>query len=110
MGCDLIGVAREPMMALGCIQAQHCHTGQCPAGIATQNRWLQSGVNVTDKTQRVANYIQGFRKEILTLSHAAGYKHPCLFDGADIEFSSGVNKFTTLEDILGYRCDPSGAP
>jgi glutamate synthase (ferredoxin) len=110
MGCDLIGVAREPMMALGCIQAQHCHTGQCPVGIATQNKWLQSGVNVTDKTQRVANYIQGFRKEIITLSHAAGYKHPCLFDGADIEFSSGVNKFTTLEDILGYRCDPTGIP
>ena len=110
MGCDLIAVAREPMLSLGCIQAQHCHTGQCPAGVATQNRWLQSGLHVTDKTQRVANYIKGLRKEILTLSHAAGYEHPCLFDGADIEFSSGVNQFTTLEDILGYRCDPSGAP
>ncbi len=110
MGCDLIGVAREPMLSLGCIQAQHCHTGQCPAGVATQNKWLQSGLDVTNKTHRVANYIQGLRKEIITLSHAAGYEHPCLFDGADIEFSNGVNQFQSLEDILGYRCDPSGAP
>ncbi|MGB0430692.1 MAG: FMN-binding glutamate synthase family protein, partial [Bacteroidia bacterium] len=29
MGCDLINVAREPMMAIGCIQAQKCHTNGC---------------------------------------------------------------------------------
>jgi len=60
---------------------------------------------VGDKTQRVANYIQGFRKELLTLSHAAGYRHPAQFTGSDIEFSNGVNRFTTLEDILGYRAE-----
>jgi glutamate synthase (ferredoxin) len=105
MGCDVIGIAREAMLSLGCIQAQKCHTGECPAGIATQSTWLQGGINVGDKTQRVANYIQGFRKELLTLSHAAGYRHPAQFTGSDIEFSTGVNRFTTLEDILGYRAE-----
>ena len=28
------------MMAIGCIQAQRCHTGRCPTGVATQNKWL----------------------------------------------------------------------
>lgn len=105
MGCDLVGVAREAMLSVGCIQAQQCHTGHCPAGIATQSTWLQAGVNVQQKTDRVANYIRGFRKELLTLSHAAGHRHPSEFTGADIEFASGVNRFTTLEEILGYQRD-----
>ena len=35
MGCDAIQNARESMMAIGCIQAQKCHTDHCPAGVAT---------------------------------------------------------------------------
>ena len=33
LGCDMIGVAREAMLSIGCIQAQRCHTGHCPAGL-----------------------------------------------------------------------------
>ncbi len=50
LGCDMVNVAREAMMAIGCIQAQRCHTGHCPAGIATQNRWLMRGLNPTLKS------------------------------------------------------------
>ena len=48
----MIAVAREAMMAIGCIQAQRCHTGHCPAGVATQNRWLVRGLDPTDKVRR----------------------------------------------------------
>ncbi len=37
LGCDLVNVAREAMLAVGCVQAQRCHTGRCPAGVATQS-------------------------------------------------------------------------
>lgn len=103
MGCDMVSVAREAMLAVGCIQAQKCHTGHCPAGVATQSAWLQSGLDVTDKSQRLANYVKGFRKELLALSHAAGYEHPAEFKGDDIEFATGVNQFKTLTEILGYE-------
>lgn len=103
MGCDLIAVAREAMLAVGCIQAQECHTGFCPAGVATQNPWLQRGLNVKVKSVRIARYMQSFRKELLALSHAAGYEHPGLFTGNDIEFSVGVNRFSTLTEITGYE-------
>ena len=102
MGCDMVSVAREVMLAVGCIQAQKCHTGHCPAGVATQNMWLQSGLDITDKSERLANYIKGFRKELLALSHAAGYTHPAHFTGDDIEFAAGVNQFRTLTEVLGY--------
>ena len=45
MGVDCINVAREALMSIGCIQSQICHTNECPAGIATQSKWLQNGIN-----------------------------------------------------------------
>ena len=106
MGCDLVAVAREAMLAVGCIQAQKCHTGHCPAGVATQQWWLQRGLDVELKAERMARYLQSFRKELLTLSHACGYEHPGQFTLDDIEVSCGVNEFQPLSSVLGYRKDP----
>jgi len=78
LGCDMINVGREPMLAIGCIQAQRCHTGHCPTGVATQNRWLMRGLDPTDKSARLANYVVSLRKELLQLSHACGASHPAL--------------------------------
>ena len=76
LGCDLINVGREAMMAIGCIQAQRCHTGHCPTGVATQNRWLMRGLDPTSKATRLANYVVSMRKELLQLSRAIGVEHP----------------------------------
>lgn len=105
MGVDLIYIAREAMISIGCIQAQKCHTDVCPTGIATQNRWLQAGINIEDKAQRFANYVQSFRDELLSLSHTSGYLHPGQFNGNDIEVCIGLNRFQTLSEILGYKKD-----
>ena len=94
MGCDLVNVAREAMISIGCIQSQSCHTGHCPTGITTMSDWRQAGLDVDIKAVRAANYIKGFRKELLALAHTAGYEHPCQFQARDIELSTGVNKFT----------------
>jgi hypothetical protein len=37
LGADWCNSARGFMFALGCIQAQACHTGQCPTGVTTQD-------------------------------------------------------------------------
>lgn len=85
MGADCINVAREAMMSIGCIQAQICHTNHCPSGVATQNKWLQNGINITLKSERLAQYFKTFRKEFIEITHAAGYEHPCQFDMDDID-------------------------
>ncbi|MGD8743915.1 MAG: glutamate synthase-related protein, partial [Granulosicoccaceae bacterium] len=105
MGCDMISIAREAMMGVGCIQSQACHTGHCPSGVATMSEWKQAGLNIKDKSQRLARYIKGFRKELLSLAHTAGYEHPAQFTPEDIELSTGVNQFTTLEEVMGYAPD-----
>jgi glutamate synthase domain-containing protein 2 len=86
LGCDMINVAREAMLSIGCIQAQRCHTGHCPTGIATQNKWLMRGLDPTDKSARLANYVMTLRKEITQLSRACGVPHPSLItlDNMDI--------------------------
>jgi glutamate synthase domain-containing protein 2 len=105
MGCDLVAIAREAMLAIGCIQAQKCHTGHCPAGVATQSKWFQAGLDVEGKGDRMARYLKSFRKELIALAHAAGYQHPAQFTGEDIEISTGVNRFSTLSEVLGYEKD-----
>lgn len=106
MGCDMINIAREAMISIGCIQAQKCHTGHCPAGIATQSKWLQAGVDVDTKALRLERFVKSFRKELLALTHAAGYHHPSEFTGTDIDVSAGENQFIALEKVLGYRKAP----
>ncbi|MEZ6070800.1 MAG: glutamate synthase-related protein [Pirellulales bacterium] len=39
------------MMAVGCIQAQQCHTNECPVGVATQEPTRYRALHVGDKSQ-----------------------------------------------------------
>ena len=105
MGVDCINVAREAMMSIGCIQAQICHTNKCPSGIATQSKWLQNGINVPLKSDRLAQYFKTFRKELIEITHAAGYEHPCQFTMKDININDS-DQTKTLEESLKYSKTP----
>ncbi|QCE42355.1 FMN-binding glutamate synthase family protein [Psychroserpens sp. NJDZ02] len=103
MGADCINVAREAMMSIGCIQAQVCHTNTCPSGVATQNKWLQNGIDPTLKSERLAQYFKTFRKEFIEITHAAGYEHPCEFKMTDIEVNvDDHNLSSELNSTYGY--------
>ena len=107
MGIDCINVAREAMMSIGCIQAQICHTNRCPAGIATQNKWRQNGINVPLKSDRLAQYFKTFRKEFLEITHAAGYEHPCQFTMDDVQVNIDDSDMTkNLRSTYGYHKTP----
>jgi glutamate synthase domain-containing protein 2 len=55
-GADYTNSARAMMMAVGCIQAQTCHTNTCPVGVATQDPKRMRALDVADKTERVRRY------------------------------------------------------
>lgn len=103
LGCDMVNVGREAMLSIGCIQAQRCHTGHCPAGIATQNRWLARGLDPTHKADRFANYVITLRKELLQLSHACGQSHPSLVSTDDLEILDECFQSSTVTERFGYR-------
>ena len=76
LGADWCNSARGFMMALGCIQAQACHTGHCPTGVTTQDPQRQKALDVGNKTQRVANFHQNTLEALQELVQAAGLTHP----------------------------------
>lgn len=55
-GADYTNSARAMMMAIGCIQAQRCHTNTCPSGVATQDPRRARALDVVDKSVRVQRY------------------------------------------------------
>ena len=102
LGCDLVNVAREAMLAIGCIQAQRCHTGFCPAGIATQNKWLMRGLDPASKSARLANYIVALRKDLLRLSRACGENHPALVTLDHFAILDTNSHAKQAVDVFGY--------
>ena len=76
LGADWCNSARGFMFALGCIQAQHCHTGHCPTGVTTQDPLRQQALVVPDKAERVYNFHQNTLKALKELVQAAGLNHP----------------------------------
>jgi len=109
LGCDLINVAREAMLAVGCIQAQRCHTGHCPTGVATQNKWLMRGLDPTSKSARLANYLVMLRKDLIRLSRACGEIHPALVPLERFEMLTGDADALNATEIFGYQ-DHWGMP
>ena len=89
MGADMVNVGREAMMAIGCIQAQRCHTDRCPTGVATQSAWLQHGLDPALKSVRLAGYVSALRAELLRLSRACGHPHPAFLTPDRFEFLTG---------------------
>ncbi|MHC4338930.1 MAG: FMN-binding glutamate synthase family protein [Planctomycetota bacterium] len=103
MGADCINVAREAMLSIGCIQAQKCHTGHCPSGVATHSGWFQRGLVPEVNAKRFEAYLDAYRGEVMSVTLACGYSHPGEFTPHCIEISSGPNRFSTLHEILGYE-------
>ncbi len=103
LGCDMINVGREAMLAIGCIQAQRCHTGRCPTGIATQSRWLMHGLDPRLKSTRAANYLVALRAELLALARSCGVEHPALVTPEHIEIVTERFGSAPLTDVFGYE-------
>lgn len=76
LGADWCNSARGFMFSLGCIQAQACHTGHCPSGVATQDPVRQRALVVSDKAERVFRYHHNTMHALKEMIQAAGLAHP----------------------------------
>ena len=73
LGADLMYSSRGMMFSLGCIQALQCDSGKCPVGIATQDKSLYRGVDVEDKSHRVASFHRNTMLALADFIGACGY-------------------------------------
>ena len=86
LGADFVNIARGLMFSVGCIQAQVCHTNNCPVGVATTDKKLQRALIVEEKSFRVCNYIISLREGLYNLAAAAGIDTPTKFGREHIVF------------------------
>ncbi|WP_075322472.1 FMN-binding glutamate synthase family protein [Acidithiobacillus albertensis] len=98
MGADAVSIGQGVLMALGCnseswidfegqhipaIQdyinigtepgyCHHCHTGQCPVGITTQDGLLEQRLRPEIGAKRLTNYLKTLNMELTTIARACG--------------------------------------
>jgi glutamate synthase domain-containing protein 2 len=75
-GADYTNAARAMMMAVGCIQAQQCHTDTCPVGVATQSPRRARALDVGDKSERVKRFQEATVKEATQMMASLGAARP----------------------------------
>ncbi len=76
IGADWCNAARGFMFALGCVQAQTCHTGKCPTGVTTQDPGRMRALVVPEKAARVHDFHKTTMETLKELVAAAGLTHP----------------------------------
>lgn len=99
LGADACYSARGMMFALGCIQALKCNEDTCPVGVATQNPKLYKGLDVANKSVRVAQFHKNTIRATIEIMEACGFKD--LNDISADKFYRKIDNLTTLsfEDI-----------
>jgi glutamate synthase domain-containing protein 2 len=100
LGADWCNSARGFMFALGCLQAQTCHTGRCPTGVATQDPQRQQSLVVEDKATRVFNFHQQTLHALQELVQAAGVHHPNQITAHHIVRRSSDQKVRSLAQLI----------
>lgn len=99
-GADLCNSARGMMFALGCIQSLRCHLNDCPTGIATQNKRLEAGLDITNKTERIYNYQKETVNSAVEIMAAMGLCHSEELDRTKLyQWSGENNRSMTLDEI-----------
>ena len=97
LGADFCNSARGFMFAIGCIQAQSCHTNKCPVGIATQDK-----LEPVDKSQRVARFHRNTLHALGELASAAGLDHPIDFLPYHLMFRQEASSFIDGNEMFAY--------
>ncbi len=90
------------MFAVGCIQAQQCHTGHCPTGVTSQDRSRQRAIVVSDKAVRVANFHRETIKALAELVGAAGLDHPSELRSHHFMRRIGADRTVTFAEVYRF--------
>ncbi|MGH1359042.1 MAG: FMN-binding glutamate synthase family protein [Burkholderiaceae bacterium] len=99
LGADWCNSGRGFMFAIGCIQAQACHTGHCPTGVTTQDPERQKALVVANKSQRVEHFHRNTLKALAELVGAAGLGHPSQLMPHHIVMRRSEGKVETLATV-----------
>lgn len=104
VGADFINSARGFMFSLGCIQALQCNKNTCPTGITTHDPKLQRGLDVEEKSERVANYIRNMNYEVGVLAHSCGVSDPRELKRHHVRMVVENGRSVALDELYPEEC------
>ncbi len=107
LGADAVNIARGLMISVGCIQAQKCHSNECPVGVATTDEDLMKALVVDEKKWRVANYIVTLRAALMSLAAACGLEAPTQFTRRHAVYRDDLGRVHGAEQLFP---PPEAAP
>jgi glutamate synthase domain-containing protein 2 len=96
LGADMCNSARAMMLAVGCIQALQCNNNTCPTGVATQDETLIKGLDVENKSKRIANFHHSTLNSFVELTGALGISK------AEELNRSHINRRISINDVKRY--------
>ena len=100
LGADAIAVASAALMAVGCQHYRICGTGECPAGIATQDSNLRERLETDKAILRVKNYLNVSLEELKTFARITGNKnlHDLNINNLTT-INSEISKYTNIKHV-----------
>ncbi len=107
LGADAVAIARGLMISVGCIQAQRCHSNECPVGVATTDESLMGALVVDEKKWRVSNYIVALRAGLTSLSAASGLRSPTQLRRHHAVYRDEFGRIYGGDQLFPYP-DPAG--
>jgi len=97
MGADAVAIASAALIAAACQQYRICGSGNCPAGIATQNPQLRERLKIDMAAKRVANFLNVSLNELKTFARITGHSnlHDLSVDDL-VTINREISEFTNI--------------
>jgi len=102
IGADWCNSGRGFMFALGCIMAQHCHSGRCPTGVTTQDAMRQRALDPENKAHRVYNFHRHTMAALAEVTGAAGLSHPNQIGPQHIVRRVSINEIALVSTLVKF--------
>ena len=100
LGADAVALATASLISIGCIQARVCHTGTCPAGIATQNKQLRELFDMDKGVTQFVSFYSITNEELKVFARTNGVDDVHKLDVSDIVSDSAVvAQFTDIGHV-----------
>ncbi len=100
LGADAVALATASMIAIGCIQAKVCHTGTCPAGIATQDETLRQLFDEKKSLKQFENFYLATNAELKVFARTNGVDDVHRLTVSDlVTDNTAVAAFTDIDHV-----------
>ena len=100
MGADAVAIASAALVAAACQQYRICNTGQCPVGVATQDKELRKRLHVDHSAKRLCNYLNVCRSELEMFGRVTGHANIHDLSVSDLRTTNReISEYTDIEHV-----------